>query len=146
MTWNNILDLKQQLINEGFTTKTVLSDADFEKAITLLNAEKGVIETPKDEIRYIEGLYHLPLGYLNYFRIILDKRKKKCSCGRKISALDIVHFAYKNQVHNPDLIRDAFIGFTNLFEISDNGRTAECYSCGKPITAFSYWTNRYMYA
>ena len=146
MTWNNIDDFKKQLNNEGFTTKAILTDTDFEKIVCMLNNEKGVIKTPNEEIKYIEGLYHLPLGYLKYFHIITDNRETTCSCGRNISALDIVHFAYKHQVHSTNVIRDAFIGFNNLFEIAENGRTGECYGCGKPITVLSYWANRYMYA
>jgi hypothetical protein len=108
--------------------------------------EEGVVDTPADELRYIEGLLNLPLGHIDHFKIIPAKGSERCACGRTPSALDVVHTALRKRIHDKEIIRDALIGFSNLVELSENGRTAECFNCGRLIVSRSYWTHRYLYA
>jgi hypothetical protein len=110
------------------------------------DSEEGVVDTPADELRYIEGLLNLPLGHIDHFKIIPAKGSERCACGRTPSALDVVHTALRKRIHDKEIIRDALIGFSNLVELSENGRTAECFNCGRLIVSRSYWTHRYLYA
>ncbi len=145
MTSKALNNLKKKFREKGFTQKAIISDKEMTEAIKILNAQKGVVTTPDKELRYIEGLFDLPLGYLHEFNVIPAKGKK-CICGRTPNALDIVYTALKKQIHDKSLIRDTLIGFNNLIEFAESGRTGECFHCGKPVVMASYWTNRYMYA
>jgi len=146
MILNTLKKFKEKLRKDGYEKKAHLSDDEMGMLLQLLNKDKRALDTSDIELRYIEGLLHLPLGYINSFRVIPKPGFEKCNCGRSPSALDIVHYAYSRQLHNRELIRDTIIGFSNIFEFSDDGRIGECISCGRPVTMFSYWTNGYAYA
>lgn len=147
MQFTNLDELKDELKKQGFDQKAVLDDADMANAASIFDQNPDVIDTPDNELRYIEGLFSLPLGYLTEFKIIPKPGYQKCQCGRTPTALDVVHYAYAKHVHSKDLIRDTLIGFSNLFEMSTTGRTTECYSCGRKIEVLSYRrTRRYIYA
>lgn len=146
MTWNTIEGLKDDLKKDGFDKKAVLSDDDMTRVGKILDQDGRNIATPGEELRYIEGLLRLPMGYLHSFRIIPKFGHERCKCGRVPSALDIVYHAFCKRIHEWELIRDTLIGFSNIFEIAEEGRTAECYRCGRPVILSSYYTRRYMYA
>jgi len=111
-----------------------------------LNAEAGVLSTPPDELRYIEGLAELPFGYLSEFKVIPAPGHAKCACGRTPSALEIVHSALRRRVHDKALIRDTLLGFQNILELAQNGRQGECIACGRPVVMAVYFARSYMYA
>lgn len=141
-----IADLKKSLQRQGFDRKAILSDAEMREAQELLDSADGVLDTPPEELRYIEGLLGLPLGHLRRFRVIAAPGYEQCRCGRTPSALDIVATAVRNRIHEKDLMRDTLIGFANLFELAQDGRMGECVQCARPMLSGSYWTSGYMYA
>ena len=55
-------------------------------------------------------------------------------------------FSLKRRIHDKELIRDALLGLSNLFEISEGGRDAECYACGRALTFAIYYKKGCMYA
>jgi hypothetical protein len=142
----SLIAFKERLRRQGFEQKAVISDQEMALASESFDSEEGVTDTPTDELRYIEGLLDLPLGHIDHFKIILAKGSERCACGRTPSALDVVYTALKKRIHDRDIMRDALIGFSNLIELSENGRVAECFNCGRLIVSRSYWTSRYMYA
>ena len=147
-TWHTVEELKRALRDDGFVTKAVLSDEEMRRATALVRDDERALETPPDELRYIEGLFSLPLGYIPSFVIVPQRGYEQCRCGRTPSALDIVHFAYAKHVHSRDLIRDTLLGYTNVFEIAEGeGRVAECYLCARPMVVARYTRHAsYMYA
>lgn len=145
MNWKSVEDLKTQLMQTG-RTKIVLGEKDMVQLIEQLNKDKRAIDTPREELRYIEGLFNLPPGFIESFKVIPKPGSEKCECGRVPTALDIVYSAFSKQIHPRELIRDTLIGITNVFEAAKDGRTGECLSCGRPVVMFSYWTNSYAYA
>ena len=140
-----LVSLKQALKGRGFEQRAIVSDEEMAQAKRILDSLDGIVETPVEELRYIEGLLKLPLGYIDFFRI-LPKGQRTCACGRTPTALDLVSTALRKQIHNEEIVRDTLIGFSNLIEISEAGRTAECINCGRSFLSSSYWTNGYMYA
>lgn len=126
----------------GFETKAIVSDVEMAAATEAFDAEEGVLDTPAEELRYIEGLLNLPIGHLERFRIIPTAEHARCACGRVPSALDLVATTVRRRIHD----RDTLLGLTNLVELADNGRAGECVSCGRRMVSKRYWTNRYMYA
>jgi hypothetical protein len=136
----------KQFTKAGFTQKAVVSDEQMAQLIEAFNSQIGVVSTPADELRYIEGLAELPLGYLREFKVIPAPGYEKCVCGRIPSALEIVSGALRRKIHDKSLIRDTLIGFENLLEIAQSGRQGECVSCGRVVVMRSYWTRKYMYA
>lgn len=112
----------------------------------LLDASPAALDTPPEELRYLEGLLNLPFGHLQRFRIIAAPGYERCACGRTPSALDITATATRRQIHGREMMRDTLIGFSNLFEMAEEGRLAECVSCGRAMLSSSYWTSAYMYA
>ncbi|MEU4425546.1 hypothetical protein AB0F81_33405 [Actinoplanes sp. NPDC024001] len=141
-----ITDLKESLQREGFDRKAILSGEQMRTAQELLDGSDGALDTPPEELRYIEGLLNLPLGHLKQFRIIPAPGYEQCRCGRTPSALDITATAARNHIHGKEMMRDTLIGFANLFEMAQDGRMAECFGCGRPMLSSSYWTSGYMYA
>jgi hypothetical protein len=145
MSWKSLDDLKIQLKKSG-SKKAILSDDDMARAISLLDKDGRAMETPPDELRYMEGLFNLPIEFIKSFKIIPKPGFEKCTCGRVPSALDIVYFAFSKQIHSRDLIRDTLLGISNILEISEEGRTGECLRCGRPLLAAVYWKKGYGYA
>lgn len=141
-----INDIKQEMRGRGFTTKAFVDDAVFARIVGILDDQPERIDTPPDELRFIEGRLDLPMGYLGHFRITTADGRTTCECGRATTALDIVSTALVNRTHPHDLIRDALIGLRNTLEFADRGRQGECYACGRAVLASSYWTHSYMYA
>jgi hypothetical protein len=137
--------LVSQFARNGFAQKAIVSDEQMAALSAAFNSEKGVIATPPDELRYIEGLAELPFGYLKEFKVI-PAGQGKCVCGRVPTALEIVNTAFKRGIHDKRLIRDTLIGFENILEIAKDGRQGECIVCARPVTMRSYWTHSYMYA
>lgn len=135
-----------QLSQDGFSQKAIVSDEKMEMLSKAFNSQKGVVSTPPDELRYIEGLLELPFGYIKEFNVIPRSGRKSCKCGRILTALDIVYPAVKRRVHDKNLMRDTLIGFENLVEIAKDGRQGECVSCGRLAIMGGYWTHGYMYA
>ncbi len=135
-----------QFAKAGFTQKAIVTDEQMTMLIEVFDLQKGVITTPSDELRYIEGLAELPFGYLSEFKVVPAPGHEKCTCGRIPSALEIVSMALRKKIHDKSLIRDTLIGFENLLEIAQNGRQGECVSCGRTMLMSGYRTRRYMYA
>ena len=135
-----------QLSADGFPQKAIVSDDKMSALSKAFNSQKGVISTPQDELRYIEGLFELPFGYIKEFNVIPKSGNGLCKCGRVLSALDIVYPAVKKRIHDKNLMRDALIGLENIVEIAKDGRQGECISCGRTAIMAGYWTHRYMYA
>jgi hypothetical protein len=146
MEQTSLATFKEGLRQKGFEQKAVISDEEMETARRTFEDEQGVLETPAGELRYIEGLLNLPLGFIDQFKIIPVAGYERCACGRTPSALDITYTAMNKRIHGKETIRDTLIGFSNIVELGEDGRTAECFNCGRPIRSRSYWTNRYMYA
>ena len=138
--------LLSQLKKDGFTQKAIVSDEQMDRLVEVFDSQKGVIATPPDELRYIEGLTELPFGYLTEFKVIPAPGHEKCACGRTPSALEIVNTALKRKIHDKSLIRDTLIGFENLVEIAQNGRQGECVACGRMVLMSGYRKKGYMYA
>jgi hypothetical protein len=145
MTDAPLVSLKQELKNRGFEQKAIVSDEEMARARRIVDSLDGIVDTPVEELRYIEGLLKLPFGYIDLFRI-LPKGQRTCACGRTPTALDLVSTSLRKQIHNEEIVRDTLIGFSNLIELSEAGRTAECISCGRSFSSKVYWTRRYMYA
>ncbi len=141
-----IADLKEALKGQGFHRKAILSDGQMRDARELLDATDGALDTPAEELRYIEGLLNLPLGHLRQFRILPAPGYERCGCGRVPSALDITVTAVRGRIHEKELMRDTLLGFANLFEMAQDGRMADCFACGRQMLSSSYWTHAYMYA
>ena len=146
MEQTSLATFKEGLRRKGFGQKAVISDEEMEAAQRAFEDEQGVLDTPADELRYIEGLLNLPLGFIDQFKIIPAAGHERCACGRTPSALDITYTAIKKRIHDKETIRDTVIGFSNLVELADDGRTGECFNCGRLIQSRGYWTRRYMYA
>jgi hypothetical protein len=141
-----LTDLKERLRAQGFEQKALVSDQEMELAIRAVEAEEGTLDTPAEELRYIEGLLNLPLRHLERFRILPAKGYGQCACGRTLSALDIVYTALTKRIHDKELMRDTLYGCPNMIEMSEDGRAAECFNCGRPVLSRGYWTKCYMYA
>lgn len=135
-----------QLSEDGFSQKAIVSDEKMKAMSKAFNSQKGVISTPQDELRYIEGLLELPFGHIKEFNVIPKNGQGLCKCGRTLTALDIVYPAVKRRIHDKNLMRDALIGFENLVEIAKDGRQGECVACGRVVIMGGYWTHAYMYA
>jgi hypothetical protein len=146
MTFASLEDLKTQLIASGFEHRAHLSDDDMNRAHELIEQDPGLIRTPEQELRYIEGMLGLPFGYITNFNVVAAPGYEKCSCGRVPSALEVVYFACTKQVHTKDLIRDTIISLKNTFEIATTGRAAECIQCGRKVVLEHYHMRRgYLY-
>jgi hypothetical protein len=130
----------------GFEARAVVSDEEMAVATEAFHGEEGVLDTPAEELRYIEGLLALPMGHIERFSIIPASGHDRCACGRVPSALDLVATALRRRIHDRDTVRETVLGLTNLVELADGGRAADCFSCGRRLVSRSYWTNRYMYA
>ena len=141
-----LTDLKERLRAQGFEQKALVSDQEMELAIRAVEAEEGTLDTPAEELRYIEGLLNLPLRHLERYRILPAKGYGQCACGRTLSALDIVYTALTKRIHDKELMRDTLYGCPNMIEMSEDGRAAECFNCGRPVLSRGYWTKCYMYA
>lgn len=59
--------LLDQLKKDGFTQTAIVSTEQMARLAAAFNAHKGVVATPRDELRYIEGLTQLPFGYIKEF-------------------------------------------------------------------------------
>lgn len=138
--------LLNQIKKDGFTQTAIVSDEQMARLSVAFNAQRGVIATPADELRYIEGLVELPYGYIKEFKVIPAPGHEKCACGRTPTALEIVNTAFKRKIHDKSLIRDTLIGLKNIVEIAQNGRQGECVACGRAVVMRGYFTNAYMYA
>lgn len=143
---STIDDMKQEIRGRGFTTKAFVDDEAFGRITNLLDEQPGRVDTPPEELRFIEGRLDLPMGHLGYFRITTPEGRTVCECGRTTTALDIVSTALAHRIHPHALMRDALIGFRNTLELAEEGRQGECYDCGRAVLASVYWTHRYMYA
>jgi hypothetical protein len=146
MNESGLADLKEKLRAQGFGNKALVTEQEMELATRQANALDGALDTPGDELRYIEGLFNLPLGFIEYFRLVPAKGHERCACGRVPSALDVVHTALRKSIHGKELMRDTLIGFSNIIEMSDDGRTAECFHCSRAVVVSVYWKQGYMYA
>jgi hypothetical protein len=146
MEKTTLTDFKARLRAQGFEQKALVSDQEMELAIRAVEAEEGILDTPAEELRYIEGLLNLPLRHLDRFRILPAKGYGQCACGRTLSALDIVYTALTKRIHDKELMRDTLFGCPNMIEMSEDGRAAECFNCGRPVLSRGYWTRCYMYA
>jgi hypothetical protein len=135
-----------RLRGDGFDARAIVSDEEMAAATEAFHREEGVLDTPAEELRYIEGLLNLPMGHLERFSIVPAAGYARCACGRVLSALDLVATALRRRVHDRDLVRDTLLGLTNLVELADGGRAADCFSCGRAVLSSSYWTHGYMYA
>ena len=136
--WTTLDELKENLRSSGFDRKAILSDADMARAVMLVERDPHAVETPPDELRYIEGLPNLPVGYISSFKVVPKAGYEKCRCGRVPTALDVIYGALSKQIHSRELVRDTLIGFANVFEFSDDGRRTECYTCGRPVLLARY--------
>lgn len=139
-------EFTDRLRARGFETKAIVSDEEMAAATKAFHGEKGVLETPAEELRYIEGLLNLPMGHIERFNIIPAAGHDRCVCGRVPSALDLVATALRRRIHDRETVRETVLGLTNLVELAEGGRAAECFSCGRQMVSSSYWTNAYMYA
>jgi hypothetical protein len=146
METTSLADFKESVRRQGFEHKAVVTDEEMERARKLFESQEGVLDTPPDELRYMEGLLDLPYGYVEQFKILPQRGHERCACGRTPSALDVVSTALRRKVHDKALIRDTLIGFSNVIELSEDGRAAECFNCGRTLISRSYWTRKYMYA
>ena len=146
--WSTIEELKEKLKSLGYTSKAILDDSTMEKADKLISRSKGYYKTPERELRYMEGLLSLPLGYIDDFGVIHAEGHEKCTCGRVPSALDVVVTALKRGIHGRELIRDTLIGLENVFELAEGaGREAQCINCGRPVLLARYsYKKKYRYA
>ena len=140
-----IAEFKADLIGAGFEQHALLDEERMNQARDLLDREPHVVETPPEELRFIEGLLRLPLNHLDFFRVI-PEGTGRCACGRTTTALDVVAYAATRKIHDLELLRDTLIGLRPTFEIASGGRTAECYRCGRPVVMRAYHTSKYMYA
>jgi hypothetical protein len=143
--WRSLDEVKRYLRRAGFTQKAILSDAEMERVGNLVRQDPRALETPDAELRYIEGLFGVPLGSIPSFLVIPRSGHEQCSCGRTPSALDVVYYAVARQIHSRELMRDTMLGVTNVMEMSDDGRTTQCYSCGRAITFDTYYKKAYVY-
>jgi hypothetical protein len=146
MSQASLTSFKEEMKSKGFVQKAVVSDEEMNLAKNIFDSQEGIVQTPAEELRYIEGLLRLPFGYINQFAIQFPKGQERCVCGRESSALDIVNTALKKRIHDEAVIRDTIIGLSNIIELSDDGRSAECFDCGRPIFSTSYRTRAYLYA
>ena len=137
---------KKGLTKAGFERRAVLDDREMARLLKLLGGLPGALETPPEELRYIEGLLDLPLGHVQGFWMVPKPGFETCACGRTPSALDLVAFAYRHRVHDRELIRDTVLGLENLFELADEGRVGECIRCGRRLESGAYWKVGYAYA
>jgi hypothetical protein len=139
-------EFTERLKARGFEAKAIVSDEEMAIASEAFHREEGILDTPDDELRYIEGLLNLPLGHLERFSIIPAEGYARCACGRVPSALDLVATALRRRIHDRDLVRETLLGLTNMVELSEGGRAGECFACGRRMLSSSYWTHAYMYA
>jgi len=146
MAMMDMRQLKEELLKKGYTSKAILSDTEFDTLLSGARQDEGVIETPPEELRYIEGLLEIPIGRLRFFCVVPKDGDGICVCGRKMSALDIVNYAVRHGVHGRSLIRDAVIGIQPTFEIAQSGRQGECINCGRPVHTLGYFGHAYIYA
>lgn len=135
---------KSRLRARGYERAAILRDDEFAGVIDLVKRDPRCLMTPPEELRYIEGLLALPFGHLEFFGVV-PSRSPTCSCGRRLSALDLISHAIKHKTHDRELIRDTLHGLTNVFELADGGRTADCLACGRPVTAETKFTRDYVY-
>ena len=89
--------LVKKFIDDGFSQKAITSDKEMAELAEAFDSKKGVLDTPADELRYIEGLTELPFGYIEFFKVIPADGYGKCACGRIPSALEIVNTALKRK-------------------------------------------------
>jgi hypothetical protein len=131
---------------DGFEARAIVSDEEMATATEAFHREEGILDTPAEELRYIEGLLNLPMGHIERFSIVPAAGHGRCVCGRVPSALDLVATALRRRIHDRDVVRDTLLGLANLVELADGGRAADCFSCGRAMLSSSYWTHGYMYA
>ena len=141
-TVTKILD---SLRASGHRSHAVVDDRRFGQLVKGLAQDPNAVETPDSDLRFIEGLADLPIGFLRSFHVTFDG-SSTCGCGRQLSAADVVGSALRAQVHPRDLITRTLAGMQNVVELSDGGRRGACLACGREFLAASYWTNGYMYA
>lgn len=144
---DSISALKTFLQTKGYNTKVILDDAAMERVSRLVTTDERYQLTAQDELRYIEGLLDLPLGFLNEFGFIPSDESHICVCGRTPSALDVVHTALSQGIHAKALIRDTFLGPQHIFEMAAAGRDFACMSCGNHLVMKAYTSkSKYLYA
>lgn len=144
---DSISTLKTFLHGQGYSAKVMLDGPAMDRVTTLVTADKHYQLTPPEELRYIEGLLDLPLGFLKEFGFIPSDETQTCVCGRTPSALDVVHTALSQGIHAKSLIRDTLIGPHHIFEMSATGRDFACASCGNRLVMKVYSSKRkYLYA
>ena len=87
---STLQEFARTLRAEGFRHKALFSDDEMAAAGQLFEAERGLVETPVSELRYMEGLCSLRLGYLIFFRALpREDTAPPCRYGRRPTALDI---------------------------------------------------------
>jgi hypothetical protein len=145
MEFDSLKSLIRQLLAAGFVHVAYLDIADMVKVEAIVKSDPRAIKTPDQELRYIEGLFELPFGYITDFRVIPMPGSERCQCGRVPTALDVVSYAHRKAIHPKSLIRDTLIGLRPTVELGANGRVCDCIKCGRPITMESYWMAQHKY-
>lgn len=146
ITFRTLEECKAQLKQKGFAGKVLLSDQDMAALLALVTADPRYKLTPADDLRYMEGLLELPKGFVREFGFVPAADSETCTCGREPNALDLVHTALQEGVHSRQLVRDAIIGLSNIFEMADGGRKGSCIACGRSFVLERYTRHRpYLY-
>jgi Family of unknown function (DUF6338) len=140
-----VTELKDRYRATGARAGVRLSDAEFAEVTAALDASGRSVDTPPDELRYLEGMLGLPLNSIGEFLVIPAAGSEQCACGRMPTALDLVETAIRDKVHDRSLIRETVIGTRNTFEFADGGRLAACHQCGRELRFVAYWKQGYAY-
>ena len=121
MAQKTLKSLVGDLFKDRLDQKVIVSDQAMIALVKAADSQRGVISTPPDELRHIEGLVELPYGYLTKFNVV-PSTSHRCANGRVPTALEIVAFALRRRVHDKSLIRDTLIGLQNIVELARDGR------------------------
>jgi hypothetical protein len=143
---SEVLQFRADLLSSGYKTKAYVEEAKLARLTSALRANPDSISTPPEELRYMEGIIGLPLNHFEFFCVIPKDGDGHCSCGRRMSVLDITMHAIRAGIHSREMMRDALSGAQNIFEIAQDGRKGECLSCGRPVETASYFGKSYIYA
>ncbi len=78
-------------------------------------------------------------------RLHKSRRAFRSRNRKSLTAGVVTQLCYNNNRSYQTAWEATMLGVTNIMELSDDGRTTQCYSCGRTIVFETYYKKAYVY-